>query len=389
MKRKKFNFTKANLLSIALPEKNEKREIYRDIVQKGLCLIVSYGGAKSFYMCCKIAGHKKLIKIGDFPYMTVDEAREKVFMLKRDIKNNGGAIYKKKKLKIVSLAEFFDNEYVPKYADIYKKESSCKENKRVFKRYFAELANKPLNLITRQEIDNLHKKIGKNNGAYIANRCLALVRHIFNIAIEFEIIEFNPACNIRAFPEKSRDRFVQPSEMVKFMNALQATDNICMKNLILLLLFTGQRKMNVCSLKWADIDFYNESLYIAETKNGTPQRVPLTNQAIELLKMMYDGRDKNSEFVFPGKSESGHIKNPSKFWKKILEKAQIKNLRMHDLRRTMGSYQAIMGSSLQVIGKSLGHKSLQATTIYARLNMDAVRASMQKATDEMIKNIKN
>jgi site-specific recombinase XerD len=57
---------------------------------------------------------------------------------------------------------------------------------------------------------------------------------------------------------------------------------------------------------------------------------------------------------------------------------------LHDMRRTFGSYQAITGSSLQVIGKSLGHKSIQATQIYARLNLDRVRASIEKAASAML-----
>lgn len=62
----------------------------------------------------------------------------------------------------------------------------------------------------------------------------------------------------------------------------------------------------------------------------------------------------------------------------------LKNLRLHDLRRTMGSYQAISGASLHIIGKSLGHKSASATQVYARLTVDPVRNAMQKATDKMM-----
>ena len=60
------------------------------------------------------------------------------------------------------------------------------------------------------------------------------------------------------------------------------------------------------------------------------------------------------------------------------------DLRIHDLRRTLGSWQAATGASLPIIGKSLGHKSLAATQIYARLNLDPVRASVSKATDAML-----
>ena len=69
----------------------------------------------------------------------------------------------------------------------------------------------------------------------------------------------------------------------------------------------------------------------------------------------------------------------------MLKKANITNLRMHDLRRTMGSYQAIVGSSMNIISKSLGHKSIQSTAVYARLSLEPVRESMQKATDEIMK----
>lgn len=60
------------------------------------------------------------------------------------------------------------------------------------------------------------------------------------------------------------------------------------------------------------------------------------------------------------------------------------DLPIHDIRRTFGSYQAITGASLQVIGKSLGHKSTAATQIYARLNLEPVRASVERATSVMI-----
>ncbi len=57
---------------------------------------------------------------------------------------------------------------------------------------------------------------------------------------------------------------------------------------------------------------------------------------------------------------------------------------MHDLRRTLGSWQAAGGASLLIIGKSLGHRSESATRIYARLATDSVRNSVEKATVAMI-----
>ena len=57
---------------------------------------------------------------------------------------------------------------------------------------------------------------------------------------------------------------------------------------------------------------------------------------------------------------------------------------LHDLRRTLGSWQAKTGASLAIIGKSLNHKSMQATAIYARLDLDPVRESVERATAAML-----
>jgi site-specific recombinase XerD len=54
------------------------------------------------------------------------------------------------------------------------------------------------------------------------------------------------------------------------------------------------------------------------------------------------------------------------------------------LRRTLGSWQAADGASLSIIGKTLGHKNVSTTAIYARLNLDPVRQSVNAATKAML-----
>jgi integrase len=83
-------------------------------------------------------------------------------------------------------------------------------------------------------------------------------------------------------------------------------------------------------------------------------------------------------------SKLGHISGERKAWLRILDRAGLENVRIHDLRRTMGSWQARTGASMVIIGKSLGHKSHQATAVYARLDLDPVRQSMETATSAML-----
>jgi len=91
-----------------------------------------------------------------------------------------------------------------------------------------------------------------------------------------------------------------------------------------------------------------------------------------------------ARFVFPGGGKTGHLGEPKKGWQRILAPAEIADLCIHDLRRTLGSWQAKQGTSLAIIGKSLNHKTQNTTAIYARLDLDPVRDSVNAATSAMM-----
>ena len=109
-------------------------------------------------------------------------------------------------------------------------------------------------------------------------------------------------------------------------------------------------------MRSVDSSFDRQEWRIKETKNGTPQTVALSPEAIQILENRKP--DDDEEFVFPGSGKSEHLEEPKKGWKRILERAGISDLRIHDLRRTLGSWQLKQGASLPIIGKSLNHKSL-------------------------------
>ena len=111
--------------------------------------------------------------------------------------------------------------------------------------------------------------------------------------------------------------------------------------------------------------------------------VHLPAPALEILRRRLGGADA-SPWVFPGRRHGQHLSDPTKPWKAVLAKAGLTDLRLHDLRRTMGSWQAATGASLPVIGKSLGHLNQGTTAIYARLDLDPVRQAVDKATSAML-----
>lgn len=384
----KFVFSKSTLDKLPIPPKEQKKQIYYDLYQPGLALIITYGSSKTFYLY-KTIKHKNYIKkIGHYPYIEIEEAREKVFKIKKAIENNINPFESEETQKSdILLSDFFYNEYMPKHAKIRTLYNTYHRKELLFEYHFKKFKSKKLSDITRQEIEDYHRYIGNQNKPAAANHFLSLMCHIYNLAIEWNFIDKNPALHIKPYPTKSRDRFLQPNEISDFMTALNNTENEKLRDFILLLLLTGQRKNNIFRLRWSDIDFHNNIMYLEHTKNHESQRIPLTEQAIHLLKTMHDKYvNPQTDWIFPSdKSRSGHIEDADIFWHQLLKSANIKNLHLHDLRRTMASYQAILGSSMNIISKSLGHKSLQSTAVYARLNLTPVRDSMQKATNEIFK----
>ncbi|MBP7075352.1 MAG: site-specific integrase, partial [Rhabdochlamydiaceae bacterium] len=236
-------------------------------------------------------------------------------------------------------------------------------------------------------IQSLHEKIGKENGLYQANRLLARIHIIYNKAIEWGWEGVNPAQGIKKFKEKSRDRFLHPDELPRFFASLDEEPNDTIRDYIYVSLFTGVRRSNVLAMRWEEIQFERREWLVPETKNGEHLRVHLIETVIDILKSRLQTYG-NREWVFEGSGKTGHLMEPKAGWKRILEKAGIKDLRLHDLRRTLGSWQAATGANSYMIGHSLGHKSPQSTAVYARLNLDPVRDSVEKATQAMLQTMK-
>ena len=191
----------------------------------------------------------------------------------------------------------------------------------------------------------------------------------------------NPAKGIERFKEKSRERFIQKNELPRFFEALAVEPNTIARDCILLCLLTGARRSNVQAMRWKELELDKGIWVIPDTKSGEKLTVPLVPMAIEILR----GReDSESEWVFPGPGRTGHLVELKNVWARIIRVAELEDLRLHDLRRTLGSWQAITGASLAVIGKSLGHKNVSTTAIYSRLNEDPVREAMEHAVEAML-----
>lgn len=373
----KTSLTTAMIRNLKAPEKG--RDYYYDEKEKGLIVDVTKNGKKSFYLYKKVDGRPIRVFIGDATEMSVTEAREQATKYKTALKNGINPNEEKSKIrKEITLKELY-HQFMERYSKKVKK--SWKYDEYEIPRFLGKWFNRKISNITKLQVQKLHEHITEENGSYQANRTLERLKSMYNRAIEWGWDGVNPCVGVKKNKEMKRDRFIRPDEFPRFFEALSEEENQEAKNYILMSLYTGARKSNVLAMRWDEIDWELGSWRIPDTKNGEPVNVPLITPALELLKSI----EQTSEWVFPSPtSASGHLEDPKRAWKRILERARIKNLRIHDIRRTLGSYQAITGASLNIIGKSLGHKSQTATQIYARLTNDPVREAMETATNKML-----
>lgn len=373
-----LNFTKAALLKAPAAAKG-KKDYYYDEREKGLVMAVTGTGTKTFYLYKRIEGRPERLLLGRFPDMTVEQARRRAIAAKGEIATGTNPQKERRAIRDEMTFGALFADYMEKYSKVHKR--SWRYDEREVNKYLSSWFKRKISSFDRAEVERLHAKVGKENGIYQANRLLERIRSIFNKAIEWGWQGQNPAVGIRKFKEQSRDRFLQPDELPRFFEALAKECNETARDFFLISLLTGARKSNTLAMKWKDINFQTATWRIEQTKNGDAQTIHLPLQAMEILEARK--LVSNGPWVFEGTGKSGHLADPKKAWQRILCEAGIENLRIHDLRRTLGSYQAATGANGYIIGKSLGHRSQQSTAIYARLNLDPVRESVNKATDVM------
>jgi integrase len=111
--------------------------------------------------------------------------------------------------------------------------------------------------------------------------------------------------------------------------------------------------------------------------------VVLPGYVVEILRALQATTE--GRHVFPARRYAEHMVTPEQGWASICERAGQKNLHLHDLRRSLASFQIDAGKPLEVIQKTLGHESKTTTEIYSRLALEPVRASVERATEEMLR----
>lgn len=382
---KRFRFTVQRLTSLPIPD---KPAVYYDSAVPQLGIRVQPSGRKSFWLLKQVRGKPERITLGVFPEMAIEQARRFAHG-----KLNELAEWKAKGCPGLSplarpeqgfcLADAFET-YV-KYLHAPRQKRPIKDSAKaeararwLFESHLFSLRALPLEQVTDTRVETLHHTIGNENGKIAANRAIEFLRAVFRHALRKKLTTApDPTANVDKYPERKRKRFLQPEELVRFHQAVEAEPNADLRDFVLLLLATGVRKSNLYAARFEEVSEPLKVWNIPTSKNGEPLTIQLTPKALSIFRARRERIGDDEPWVFPSDtSESGHVTDFKNQWDRLRTAANLPDIHLHDLRRTNASYQAISGASLKVIGDSLGHKSTDSTQVYAHLHGDAVRNSL-------------
>lgn len=329
----------------------DKEAFHWDTEIKGFGLRVTPTGKITYIVQGRVNGSSLRISIGPHGVFTVDQAREVAREHLRSMRMgiDPRAIAKKEAAQRVTLRDV---------ADAYKrdrplKDSSKAEIERHVTTTFEAWLKKPLKDITREMVTKRFNEVktkgtrGDGPAPAQANQSMAVLRALFNYAIrEYRepdgapVLTDNPVDVLykKWVPLKPRTSRVPDNKvgavwsyLTKAREQAYNRDTLASLDLVMLLLLTGLRIGECSELTWDRVNLDEGWIHIPDPKNSNPVWLPLSSQAVELLKTRQ--RVKGSPFVFSSWGKCGHIRDPRDTMTKVSAAAGTK-ITPHDLRRT-------------------------------------------------------
>jgi integrase len=384
---------------------------------RGFALRVEPSGAKTFIVSYRANGGgrgapQRLLTIGRYGTLTVDQARAEARRVLADVKLGGDPGGDRRRRRAMptfgEMAEEMLAEAI-KIAEARPREARLRLNtirsyRSLLKRHVQpEIGSTKIDSVTTANVQRLHRRLGAVK-PMTANRCLEFISSVYKEAAMQGILPpgTNPARGIPAFRENRRERFLSLAELSALGAALAEAESagipwrpdLTKKSkhvpksrqrtkldphaaaALRLLILTGARLREILHAKWTGVDL-DRGLLTVFGKTGS-RYVILPAAATAILSTL----PRIGEFVIAGDTAGKENERPradlNRPWRLIRDRAGLASVRIHDLRHSHASLAASGGASLPIIGKLLGHTQPQTTARYSHLADDPVRAVAEK-----------
>ena len=395
------SFTQRYIDNLPLPEKG-KRTSYFDSKINGLGVRVTCSGTKSFIVLRKHKGRPTRVTLGRYPDMTVQQARTEAqkALSKLSIGINPTDEKRDQMASDITLAEAFE-DYIKARKSL--KPSTVDDYRKAMKQSFSDWMNKPLASINKDKIRKRHEKRGLESKAR-ANNAMRVLRAVFNFASEvyedrngvsrFPTNPVTVLSKTKAWHKVERRKTYLPKETLPAW--FDAVLNIeshhpqskagIVREYLLFMLFTGTRREEAASLKWADVNLPEKVFTLNETKNSEVVTLPLCRYLVDRLtqwRLQTPG-----EYLFTSEeSRTGHIVSPDKQLQRVKEKSGVP-FTIHDLRRTFITIAEGLDISSYSIKRLVNHKTLDSIDVtagYVVSDIERLRLASEKVSKAILR----
>jgi len=369
-----------------------------DTLIKGFGVRVAPTGTKTyFYRYRAGAGGRnaalRLLKLGQHGALTPDQAREKakaaeaMVLLGQDPQDDLAT--RRAELTVSQLCA----EYLEHGAK-HKKASTLVLDRLRVRRHIDThaLGKRRLSEVTRADIERLSQDIAAGRikdktphtrgGPGAASRTVGLLMGVFSYAGKKRYLKENPASGAERPRDIRRERYLSPDELGRLGASLaieEAGGNRLFAAAVRLLLLTGCRKNEIVRLRWSEVNLAASRLELADSKTGA-RIVTLAAPAVQILA----GLERTGTYVFPDPADLRQpLRNVDWSWVRTRNRADLADVRLHDLRHGFASVGAMGGLSLIMLGKLLGHKDSRSTARYAHVSADPLREAADRIASQL------
>ncbi|RLM08917.1 integrase [Gibbsiella quercinecans] len=374
----------------------------------GLYLLVNPGGSRLWYLKYRINGKESRLSLGTYPDVSLTDARQQRDGIRKLLALNINPAQQRaaekaarspaKSFKTVALGWHKSNRT---WSENHATRLLASLNNHVF----PAIGNQPITELKTRHFTALLKGIEEKGLLEVASRARQHLCNIMRYAVQQGWIENNPALNLvgvtappvrRHYPALPLERL--PELLERIENYQQGRELTRLAVLLTLHLFIRSSELRFA--RWREIDFKNRIWTIPATRDAiagvrysgrgakmrTPHIVPLSKQAIDILKQI-QAISGHLELVFPGDH------NP---YKPMCENTVNKALRLmgyntktdvcgHGFRAMACS--ALMESgqwSQDAVERQMSHQernSVRAAYIHKAAHLEARKAMMQWWSD--------
>jgi integrase len=359
-----------------------KASLYDLREAEGFGIRVFPNGAKSWIYLYTFEGRKRRLTLGKYPALALKEARVQYVKAAERLaqgidpatdrhQKRRSALEAHREPTVAHLVE----EYLERWAKP-RKRSWARDQAILYKDVIPRWGKRKARDITRRDVVLLLDAIKARGAPIGANRTFEIVRRMFNFAVERGILDSTPTSHVKPVAkENRRDRVLSRAELRQVWSSLEtAPISHPIRLALQLILVTGQRKGEVITLEWADLDLKTAwwTIPAHKTKNGLVHRVPLSLMALNIIGELHRCR-LSEQWVFASPIGGSQRPITAPAVDHALRRCEfegVAHFTPHDLRRTMATALGELGFDRLIQDKALNHKDRTVGGIYDRHSYD-------------------